>query len=451
MNNEQTDALQHAKLSPSSADRWMTCSGSVALAEKIVQDPDAINGYALYGSAAHYVAELCLKAETHAQDYHDFWYWQDRKTHNDMISQEMPKDVAVKFLCRVDDEMVEGVQAYLDFVRSIKGELLVEQRFDLTQWIPEGFGTSDAVILTDDGVCHVIDLKFGKGIKVYAEKNRQAMIYAMGAMAEYEFMYEPHTYRVTIVQPRLDHIDSYDVPLDQLLTFADTVKTAADTLASGKTCFNPSDKACQWCPAKPVCPALKNHALSVAKADFIEADQENAEAGTGDSSVLENVPYEVVNEKRADTISSDDLADMGLLSNDEIATLLPHLDVLISWAKSVQGYALDELKAGRDVPNHKLVEGRSIRKWADPKATEEKFKKARSIKTEDIYTKKFISPAQAEKVLGKDHKLLKGLIVKPEGKPTLAIASDKRPALKSDIENDYDDGITAEGDSMFDD
>ena len=108
-------------------------------------------------------------------------------------------------------EMRDHVQTYLDYVRSIPGELLVEQRLDLTPWVPEAFGTADAVIL-DDGICHIVDLKYGKGVRVDAEENTQLMLYALGAYHAYDAIYGPITkFVLHIAQPRLNHFDRWEV------------------------------------------------------------------------------------------------------------------------------------------------------------------------------------------------------------------------------------------------
>ena len=124
-------------------------------------------------------------------------------------------------------------------------------------------------------------------------------------------------------------------------------------------------------------------------------------------------------------------ADPTTLTNDEIASLLPNLDTLADWIKAVEAYALSQLERGEAVPGYKLVEGRSLRKWADEADAEAALKRSK-LKVADIFTKKLISPAQAEKKLGKNHKIIAEHVVKPDGKPAIAPVSDKRPALEID-------------------
>lgn len=170
----------HAFLSCSSSDRWLNCTVAPSLEAK---HKDESSPFAAEGTLAHELAERCLRAGRAAAE----------------IKGDYPA------------EMRDYVQTYVDYVLSIKGELLVEQRLDISRWVPDCFGTSDAVVLLD-GVCHIIDLKYGKGVKVFAEQNTQLMLYALGAYDAYDSIYGPLTdFEIHIVQPRLDHIDSWRI------------------------------------------------------------------------------------------------------------------------------------------------------------------------------------------------------------------------------------------------
>ena len=170
----------HATLFASGSKQWIACLGSVRLEE---QFPDVENEYSLYGSNAHKLAEYCLANGLDAHDH--------------SIGE---LDI------EVDDEMIAGVQEYLDYVGSLKGECFIEQRVDFSPWVPEGFGTADFICIGDNTLT-VVDLKFGKGVKVFAEDNTQEILYALGAWHEYGFMFDIETIKIVIVQPRLDHID----------------------------------------------------------------------------------------------------------------------------------------------------------------------------------------------------------------------------------------------------
>ena len=364
----------HAKLSASGAHRWMNCPGSVGQESGL---PDTSSAYAQEGTNAHDFAESCLRQNKNA----------DEIVFNADDFTDTPEQVQ------------EYVQMYLDYVRSIEGERFIEQRVDFSPWVPEGFGTADAIVL-NDGVAHVIDLKYGKGLKVDADENPQALLYALGALNEYDYLYDVHTFKAVIVQPRLDHVSEWEISRDDLLKWAELAKAAAEAALSDDAPFNPGGKQCQWCKAKAFCKPRAEHNLKIASEGF-----------------------EAI---------GDDIAPVSRdqLSIEDIAALLPHFKEIANWMKDLEGHAYNLAMQGQDVPDHKLVEGRSLRKWLDEDAAEKKLK--RDLGAANAYNRKILSPAQAEKAYGKDKAKIQKLITKPSGKPTLVPASDKRPAIEID-------------------
>ena len=381
--------MEHAKLSASGSARWINCPGSVLAEEGI---PNTSSVYAEEGTAAHELAERCLSSGKDAESYS-----------NEIINGFV-----------VDKEMMDNVQQYLDYVRSYldsKTELIVEKRVDFSDWVPGGFGTSDAVALKPlVKAVHNFDLKYGKGVPVQVENNTQEMLYSLGVIKDYDVFDEYEEFHLHIVQPRLNHFDEWVITKEQLLQFAKFVKERAELALTEDAPRIPGEKQCQWCRAKD-CKALAEHNLSVVIEDFegLESDME--------------------------------VKDMADLTNDEIATLLPQLDLLINWAKGMKEHAANKLFDGEKIPGYKVVEGRSIRKWSDESEAEKVLRT--KLKVSEIFSKKLITPTQAEKLLGKGNPLLDRVVTKPEGKPTLAPLSDKRPAL-TDISNDFD----SVGDSM---
>lgn len=368
-------AGQHAKLSASGAHRWMNCPASANLEARM---PDEGSIYAAEGTAAHVLAERCLRTGVDA----------DRHFGETIDGFD------------VNDEMVGAVQTYLDYVRDLPGTRLIEQRVDFTPWVPGGFGTADAVVLNDNEAV-IVDLKYGRGVRIEAEANPQAMLYALGGLHEFDFLFDCEMIRLVVVQPRLDHVSEHLISRDYLESWAKHfLKPAADLALSEDPPYQPGEVQCRFCKAKAVCRALAEYNLKTATEGF---------GAIGDS--LE-------------------LKDVNRLSNTEIATLLPQLDTLTNWAKAVEAYATTELEGGRDVPGYKLVEGRSVRKWLDEEKAGEAL--ARKLTAKVAWRRLPITITQAEKLLGKGSTIVTKHTTKPPGRPTLAPLSDKRPALETD-------------------
>lgn len=272
---------------------------------------------------------------------------------------------------------------------------------DFSDWVPGGFGTADAIVL-NDGLVTVIDLKYGRGVRVDAEDNPQAMLYALGALSEFDFIYECKRFKLAIVQPRLDHISEWEISREDLEAWAEgPLSEAAQATVQDDAPLNPGEKQCKFCKGKASCRALADHCISVATDGFGVVGE----------------PIKTL--------------DIDSLSIPEVAKLLPQLDLIRDWAKSLEMRAFSELEAGRPVTGFKLVEGRSVRAWVDDDKANGALGRA-GIAVADRFNKKLISPSQAEKLIGKDHNVFKKHVIKPPGKPTLAPESDKRSALEID-------------------
>lgn len=374
----------HAKLSASGAHRWLNCLGSVEM-ESGYQDVSS--PYAQEGTHAHALAEKCLVEDVNAD-----------KFIGSLLRDERSGSTHI-----VDAEMAENVQAYLDYVRQLGGEekhVLVEAKVDFSQYVPEGFGTADHIAISKvDGVwtLYISDLKYGKGHRVEAANNPQGMLYALGAVLDYGFIFEVTRVKIAIVQPRLDHVSEWELSVQELLRWAEGyVKPRAALAAKPGAPVTPSIDACKFCKAKGECKALADYALNVAVEGF---------------------------EGIADEMETKNAMKM---DPDQLAAVLKNVDLIAGWLKSVEATAQQKLEHGENIPGYKLVEGRSLRRWRNE---DEARKLLESKIGEDAYEKKLISPSKAEKILKKEKTLLTEYVVKPAGRPTIAPQNDKRKAI----------------------
>ena len=371
---------KHARLSASSAFRWINCPGSVALSDQC--PAPASSSYADEGTLAHAIGELKLR------------YINDEISKRQLNATMKPL-LQSEYYC---GEMEEATGYYADAVIEAleaageDAELMIEQQFSLSRWVPEGFGTSDAVVI-GGGVIQVIDLKYGKGIKVDARNNPQLRLYGLGAANLFDSLYDFDTVRMTIIQPRLDHISTEELPLSELLTWAeDEVKPRAQMAMDG-TDYTAVGDWCRFCPAKAVCRKRAEYNLSIAKDDFRKPP---------------------------------------LLSDEEIGEVLRRADELQHWVKDVGDYALEQALAGKQYDGWKLVEGRSVRKYADDLKVAEALKAA-GYDEAMLYERKLYGISAMEKIVGKKRltETLGDLIIKPAGKPVLVPESDKREAINT--------------------
>lgn len=353
------------------------------------------SSFADEGSVAHALAEKCL------EDYSNI----DPQSFVGHTFLEYP-DI------EIDAGMADYVQQFMDYVNLLEGTRYVELRVDFSAFVPEGFGTSDIVVVdSNTDTIHIVDLKYGKGIRVDAGDNPQLKLYALGALEEVGFIFDlsPYTKVVmTIHQPRLDHISEEHTTVAELTQWAvEQVQVQAklatqiyhEEIAVESNHYAPSAKACQWCKASGTCKALAEHCLS--------------EALEGFNTVMEAEP---------------EFQDQNSLSPQEIGRVLTLLPLLNKWVGAVEKVALERLNKGREITGYKLVEGRSNRKWDDAEEVEKALRKTK-LKVSEIFEKKMLTPAKAEKLLGKKHKVLADHVVKSAGKPTIAPEHDKRNAL----------------------
>jgi len=383
---KQHSEREHALLSASGASRWLNCTPSARLEDKFGVRETSV--YAQEGTLAHEMSELYIR--------HD-------------VLEDIPADEFDAGLERImahelfDAEMLEVVPIYVDYVatetraaREVNpmATTEIEQVLDLTEYVPESFGTADCVIINDD-IMEVIDLKYGKGVPVYATHNKQLMLYGLGALRKYDTLFDIKSVKLTIVQPRINNISTWEISVEDLLDWAiNELKPAAKLAFEGKGELKSGDW-CKFCSLKNKCKALAEKQLELAMYEF---------------------------------------ADPELMTDEEVADVLTRVEQLVEWANSVKEYALKQAIENKKIwPGFKLVEGTSRRKWIDDeeKIAETIFSKFPEASEDEIYTMKLKTISDIEKLYGKKKvaEALSEVIIKPQGKPTLVSADDKRPAL----------------------
>lgn len=377
-----TIELAHAKLSASGSEKWMTCTPSARMEEPF---PDEGSEFAREGTFAHAVFE---------QELLHYLGREVEPLPNELMHFDSPALV---------DYVRESVNYCIKRIEAARARckdpvFYVERRLDFSRWVPEGFGTGDFVIITDELV-EVLDLKYGKGIFVDAKDNSQMRLYGLGAFNELADLYDIQKVRMTVLQPRLGNYSSEELSIAELLKWADEAVVPAAKLAwAGEGTFVPGPHCTSsFCKARYTCPARAEGALAVARQEF------------------GSLPPAV------DT-----------LTVDRIAQLLPSADAVIDWFTDLKAYALKQAEKGTTVPGYKLVEGRSNRKYSDQDAVAKALRDA-EVPDEIAYERSLLGITAMEKAIGKKKfaEVLGDLITKPEGKPTLVPEGDKRPALTS--------------------
>ena len=385
----------HAKLSPSGAHRWMRCPGRIILEAEY---PDSSSAFAAEGTCAHDLAASVL-------------------TDPEFVIPVGETKTVDGYSIKVTQDMADYVMDYCKLVweRAEGKKLLVEQRVPIGHLTSEegATGTSDVIIIDyEQEAIEVIDLKYGMGVRVDAEDNEQMQMYALGALYEHSLISDFSWVSMVIHQPRLNHVSEWHISTAQLEAFGENAKGLAGIVAEAASIAEfglesyllPGDKQCRFCKAKATCPALREEVTSISgpvtSEDF--------------ASFMPDVP---TNET----------------GDNYLSMAMSKVDLVEGWCKAVRAETERRLLAGETVDGWKLVEGRKgNRAWSDEAAVEEMFKKSFRLRDGDMYVQKLISPTAAEKLLKdtpKRWKRVEDLMTRSEGKPSVAPAADKRPAL----------------------
>lgn len=392
---------RHSVLSPSSSSRWLNCPASVVLSKDM---PDEASPYAQEGTLAHTVAEqsaCCVRTGRYP-------------------------DNTLAVSLGGDAEMQAAADEYAHVLMSIKHsgdkvqvfEIECPLSLDAVTGEADSMGTADCVIVVDD-VLHVVDFKYGRGVKVEAERNTQLGIYALAAIERFK----AHAIRAValhIVQPRIKHYARWDLTTEELGYFGEAVAERAHlalSLYTGQVAvsdehFEANTDTCRFCKAKTKCPKF---------------------TATARNAVVESFPDLTERESR-------DLSAVLVVPNDPalLAKAFGAADMIELWVKTVRDSMLRRLELGEAIPGFKLVAGRpGNRKWRDEKEAEALLKRMR-VHSGSMYEKKIVSPTKAERLvkaseLGRfQWRKLEALIERPDGKPVVAPESDPRAALKLD-------------------
>ena len=388
--------MAHAVLSASGASRWLACTPSARLEE---QFPDSTSEYAKEGTLAHEVCELKVRK--------NLIELMSTRTYNTKLKKLKENELW-------QDEMDKFTDAYLEYIQelvhsySCSPAVMVEKKVDFSQYVPEGFGTADCIVIAE-GTMHIIDFKYGKGVAVSAENNSQMKLYALGAYLEYSMLYPIEKIRMAIIQPRLENEASEsEIFVAELMDWAENVvKPLAEKAYKGEGTYIAGNH-CRFCRAKATCRERARMNLEASKFEM--------RAGA-------------------------------LLSDTEVGEALKMAQDLAKWAEDLKEYALTESLKGKIISGWKAVEGRSVRAFKDTDLAIKTIVDS-GIDEALLYERKQLTLAQIEKLLGaKQFKELVGeLVEKAPGKPTLVLETDKREKIVNRItaEEDFNDNYEEE-------
>lgn len=377
----------HAVLSPSSSERWLNCTPSARLAEEA---GSKTSEYAEEGTTAHELAEYALKSWIYGTFYPE--------------CDDLPVPQEIASNKDYSEEMKEAISRYVDFVTGEFYEMqkgpfggsvatYLEEELDISKYAPDSFGSAD-VSLVSEQIVHIIDLKYGKGVKVSAE-SPQFKMYALGVLAKFGGP-KVKRVRMSVAQPRLNHYDTIEMGVSDLLEWAEEVLKPKSKLAYEGKGEQVVGSWCRFCPVKATCRAQRNEITK----DF---------------------------EDRPDTL---------LMTDEEIVDMLSKIDRYKSWLESINQYAYSEAVKGKKWNGYKLVEGRSARKIVDPDKVRDKL--LNTYLEDEVLNISLKGITDLEKLMGKKVFAAEfGEYVKSQpGAPKLV--PDSHPGKDYDTASDFD-------------
>ena len=387
----------HALLSASSSKQWLHCTPSARLQE---QFPNESSVYAAEGTFAHEVCEYKV-----------------RKYLKERVKRPQSEEYYTEEIDRITDVYAEFVIGIIEEMKRNGCEplVMVEEKVNYSHIAPSGFGTADMLIIGKDengkGVLHIADFKTGQGVFVDADHNSQMMLYALGGLAAYGYIYDIEIVRMSIIQPRLENISTFECTRSELEDWGESIRETAKLAYEGKGEQTPGEW-CRFCRAKPVCKACKDEALSLCREEFLDLDDGALSEEADASSEVDG--------------SEPVFKNPGLIPISELAQLLPTLNRISSWIEAVFAFINSEaINHGVPIPGYKVVVGRSKRVFTDTKAVVET---AVANGYTDLYKQQLITLTEFETMMGKKKfaELLGKYVTKPPGKLSLVPESDPR-------------------------
>lgn len=421
----------HSRFSPSATDREFDCPASFLLNEGL---PNPSKPDAKHGTAAHYIGRLCLEKGVDTDHYAGCRVAVSDTNDERFVTDNRPP-TEEEMVFEVDDEMVENVQRYVDWCRELPGEHFVEVKVEHTDWCPDvdeygdkldpQFGSSDHVAcipagtgMYDESTIVITDLKYGRGVKVFAKGNKQGAKYALGTWKKFNWLYDFKRFVIRIAQPRLGHFDKWEGTIEELLQYGEEIKERLTLVFADDPPFGPSDKACRFCRVVG-CKAQRDFLYQQA---VVSIDNETGEV----------------------------TADPRLMTDDELLEawrLVPLLEIHVN---RIRAAVHQGLMGDHEIGELFLVESTTTRQWDKPQEElQEELRKA-GIPLTEQWKKTFISPADAEKLLPRHHRhggarvtqkeraaIIAKLAKKPAGYPVIAEPGDKRKRyVKPEIDLD---------------
>ena len=410
----------HALLSASSSKQWLNCPPSARLQ---LNFPNESSVYAEEGTFAHSVCEYKVKK-----------YLRER------VKRPQSEEFYTEEIDQITDIYAEFVISIIEAMKQNGCEplVLVEERVNYSHIAPSGFGTADMLIIGKDesgkGLLHIADFKTGRGVFVNANHNTQMMLYALGGLNAYGYIYPIETVRMSIIQPRLENISTFECSREELEAWGEKIRPIAKLAFEGKG----EQKAGEWCffcRAKPVCQACKDEAMALCKEEFLDLDAQDGGAFMEDTRAAPDDENNMMVEETDMTAPYEPDTETpvfkqpGLVPLSELAEILPTLNRISSWIDSVFAFVSSEaINHGVEIKGYKVVEGRSKRVFTDTKAV---VQTAMDNGYTDLYKQQLITLTEFEKMMGKKKfaEILGEYVVKPPGKLALVPEDDPREAV----------------------